>query len=457
MAKKGKEFDIGGIRVQVDPFILVRRVLMRQKLLLVIVAIIGGVSTAAAYLVTDKRYATSSTIAIRTDTMNEQKVRNLVNRAMRDVNSPVEMMLMINELNLFASTRAGLPYDIAIKRMRSELSIKRSTGSIGVSFASKSALECERVVSFVSERVLQKVANLLEAPITRQLADLNRRVVEIEPQAQEAQGKVLEFKAKYPKIALPKNLVLLEQNSAGSTIEKQLTNAKKGLKACYANVTAPPPPRRKIPAGPACRELRSVKTRRDSLLGKFTASHPEAIKAQRAVDIQQRKCDAERAKQQQSAGGTIGRRPGQSQGQCIAAAKASIDRLNRQKAEILSKAGRKPRLQAKWAELNFKSDQLNSELKYVNDQIRTTHRNRMSAITNFQENFQLVSPAKVPQLPSQPDRTQFMIIGMAITAILGILIATLIEALRQSYLSAEEFEEQTGLQVLATLPDIKTE
>ncbi len=47
MAKKGKEFDIGGIRVQVDPFILVRRVLMRQKLLLRLVAIVGGASTIA--------------------------------------------------------------------------------------------------------------------------------------------------------------------------------------------------------------------------------------------------------------------------------------------------------------------------------------------------------------------------------------------------------------------------
>lgn len=456
MAKKGKEFDIGGIRVQIDPFILVRRVLMRQKLLLTLVAIVGGAATIAMYLVTDKRYATSSTIAIRTDTMQEQTVRNLVNRAMRDVNSNVEMMLMINELNLFASTRAGLPYDIAIRSMRRELNIKRSTGSIGVSFASKQALECERVVSFASERVLEKIANLLEAPHTRKLADLERRATEIDPQAKEAQDKVLNFKAKYPKIALPRNLEFISQGSGGSSIQKSLEAAKKNLKACYANVSAPVVVKRKIPDGPECRSLKSVIARKNSLLSKFTASHPEVRKAQAAVGIQQSKCDRERERLQQAAG-VVGRRPGQSQGQCIAAAKASIDRLNRQKAEILAKQGRKPKLQAKWAELNFKADQLNSELKYVNDQIRSTHRSRMSAITNFQENFQLVNPAKVPQLPSEPDRTKFMIIGMAITAILGLILATLIEALRQSYLSAEEFEEQTGLQVLATLPDIKTE
>ncbi len=41
-----------------------------------------------------------------------------------------------------------------------------------------------------------------------------------------------------------------------------------------------------------------------------------------------------------------------------------------------------------------------------------------------------------------------------ITAIIGLLLATIREAFRQTFLDPQEFEEQTGLQGRAVLPDI---
>src|SRR5687768_12406366 len=95
MAKKGKEIDVGGLRIQVDPIIIGRRILMRQKLTLAAVAIAGGLTTAVLYKTTPKTYTSDATIAVRVDALDEVQARTLVNRAMRDLNADGEMMLMV--------------------------------------------------------------------------------------------------------------------------------------------------------------------------------------------------------------------------------------------------------------------------------------------------------------------------------------------------------------------------
>ena len=150
-----------------------------------------------------------------------------------------------------------------------------------------------------------------------------------------------------------------------------------------------------------------------------------------------------------------GIRPGQSQAQCVDAARAKIAVLHREKADIEKKAIRKPRLQREWRELSVRANNLESNMRALVESRDRAIGQRLVAANNFQETFQLVDSPRVPELPSKPDRNQFLIIGMALTAILGLGLAAVREALRQTFLGAQEFEEQTGLQVLAVLPDIK--
>src|SRR5690242_18007840 len=118
MAKKSKEIEVGGLRIQIDPLILVRRILTRQKLLLTIVALLGGMATIGLYLRTPKKYTSTAEIVIRAEAFQEDYLRKLLNVVARYLGSDTEMMIIINELNLFASTRASLPYDIALREMR---------------------------------------------------------------------------------------------------------------------------------------------------------------------------------------------------------------------------------------------------------------------------------------------------------------------------------------------------
>ncbi len=445
MAKKGKEFDLGGIRVQVDPFILARRILMRQKLLLASIAFIGLAITVLVYKTTPKTYASSSTIAIRVDAMDEVFVRTLVNRAMRDLNADGEMMLMINELDLFGSTRMSLPYEMALRRMRQELAVNQQSGSIGVSYLSKDPVECQRVVAFATERVLAKLGNLLDSPYRRQAEALDSAILELEPKLRKAQKKLFKFKAEHPTIAVSVP-DFIPQNSPVAAAEADIKRAELNLKRCYAGAPPIAKPKRQVPI---CLEAQSAKRNVDNLLQQYTASHPTVIAAKQEYVTLQKKCDAAQAE----AGSGEPKAP-LNQADCISSAKAEIVRLNEQKVQLQRKAIKNPELQREWADLTIEAGSLQSQYTALQERRAKGDDDRKVNEGSFQENFTLVDPARVPEIPSSPDMGKFATLGMAITALLGIVLATLREALRQTFLDAGEFEEQTGLAVLAVLPDI---
>src|SRR5687768_5785239 len=122
MTRKGKELDIGGLRLQVDPMVLISRVMMRQKKLLAIVALIGGVVTATSYLMAAKKYTSRSNILIRYENFEDQYLQKLLNVGVGYLGADLEMMVIINELDLYPKTRKSLPYEMALKEIRRELS-----------------------------------------------------------------------------------------------------------------------------------------------------------------------------------------------------------------------------------------------------------------------------------------------------------------------------------------------
>jgi uncharacterized protein involved in exopolysaccharide biosynthesis len=450
MAKKGKEFDLGGFRVQIDPFILAKRVVMRQKLLLAAVGFIGGLITISMYKNAPKRFRSDATIAIRVDALDENYVRTLMNSAMANLNADAEMMLMVNELDLYPGQRMGQPYEMALRRLRGELGINRSTGSINISFMSVSPVESQRIVAFATERVLEKIRNLLDSPVVREMQALDQAIQELEPRAKAAQTQLFEFKAEHPEIAIT-TIEFIPQDSPLASIDRDLKRAEVNLKRCYAGQTIVETPKA-LPA--ICLESNAAKKRVEQLLEEFTPNHPQVIAAKQEQANLQRKCDTAKG---ESSGGGGGPKAGMSQTECIAAANAEIRKLHEDKAEIQKKAIKKPTLQRKWAELSVEASQLQSQLSALQDQRSKGEDKRKVIAGQFQENFTLVDPAMVPEVPSEPEIGKFATLGMAVTAIIGLILALSREALRQSFLSSEEFEEQTGLTVLAVLPDIGSE
>lgn len=450
MAKKGKEIDLGGFSVQVDPLILLRRVLMREKLLLVAIAILGGILTVLAYVKSPKEYESFGAISIRTEGMQENYVRQLSNSAMRKLHSKNELMLIINELNLFPSTRATLPYEIALKTLDKQLEIDPNTGRVGVSYMSKSPEQAQAVAAFVCERALWHYGRQLDAPFRRQLDALDRGIHDLEPQLKAGRDRLFEFRAKHPGVAI-QTPAYMRQGSPLAGVAADIAREERNLRRCYAGVRAKPKKKRAATLGPACRALEALKRERAALMGRLTASHPDVLRMDERVRKQAPACAREAGSTQETEGGI---QPGMNQQQCVALARGRLAKLHRDRVDIQKKAIKKPQLQSEWAELTLQVGQLESELRALQERRARVSRERRTAAYEFEENFKLVDPPRVPGLAAKPVRTRFMLIGMLITAIIGLLIAVVREATRQTFADAQELADETGLTVLAKLPKL---
>ncbi|MCC7383945.1 MAG: hypothetical protein IT384_19040 [Deltaproteobacteria bacterium] len=451
MARKGKEIDLGGLRIQVDPLVLVTRILLRQKTLLAVVALLGGIATATAYLLSPKLYSSRSNILIRYENFEDSYLQKLLNVAVGYLGADLEMMLIVNELDLYAKMRARLPYEMALREIRRELSIRNQPRNIEISFLSKDPVQAQRVVAFTTERLLGKMAELNEAPYNREIEALTGAITELEPKKQASDAKLFEFRAAHPEVAnrmadfLPSSSPLDGISAEIRRAEADVMSARSG-KVIVEAARAP----RNTPTRQKLAELEAELLR---LKSKFTDDHPEVIRMERQIEAQKGKVREEQA----SLDGVVtpGLNPEEARRQRVARAEARLRELIAQKVEFEKKAIKTPKLQREWAELSLQANTYGVELSQRMNKLEEVKRDRLVAANRFQENFQLMDAARVPELPAQPNRNQFMVTGMAFTALIGILLAAVREALRQTFVNATEFEEQTALQVFAVLPSIK--
>lgn len=454
MARKGKEVSIGGLRIQVDPLVLIARVLMYQKVLLAIVAVLGGIATVGAYYAIPRRYASRANILIRYENFDDLYLQKLLNVGVGYLGADLEMMLIVNELDLYAQTRKKLPYEMALREVRKDLTVKNQPRNIEISYLSVDPILAQRVVAFVTERLMGKMADLTEAPFSREIDALDVAISDLEPKKRLAETKLFEFGGAHPEIANRLGDLMAAGGSPLVGVEAEIRRAEADLAAAQTGKIVAQEARapRDTPETQKMRELEQelLKAR-----ARLTDANPEVIRLQRAYADQKKKVLEEQA----SLDGEV--LPGQNVEDArkvrIARAQARLKELIEQKVEMEKASIKRPELQREFAELSLSASTYSSELRDLLTRRETIRRDRLLSMNRFQENFQLVDAAKVPEIPAEPSRNQIMIVGMALTALLGLAIAATREAFRQTFLDATEFEEQTGLQVFAVLPSIKKE
>jgi capsular polysaccharide biosynthesis protein len=459
MAKKGKEFDLGGVRIQLDPLVLATRIVMRQKLLLASIALLGAIVTIGVYLRTPKRFEAHSTILIRYESFDESFLQKLLNVSVGYLGSDLEMMSIINELDLYAKIRARLPYEMALREMRKELIVRSQPRNIWISYMSFDPVQAERVVAFTTERLLSKMAELNEAPYNRKLEAIDRTASELEPKRIEAINKLYEFKNKHPEIAIsiPD---LVPASSPLRSVEDEIRKAEHDLAVAQAGGVVPEARSeapKKRPETEASRRLRDLEAALAEAKSKYTESHPEVLRLKTEIATAEAAVKREDAVAAAAAGAAevpVGISPEEAKKARVAVAQARLKELIQRKTDLETASIGKPKLQREWAELSNAASTHSSHSRALADEREKIVRDRLVAASQFEENFQLVDAARVPELPSEPNRQKFMSIGMAVTALLGLLIAAWREAMRQTFVDATEFEEQAGLQVFAVLPTI---
>ncbi len=455
MARKGKEIAVGGLRIQVDPLVLAGRILMRQKMMLAIIAVVGGVATVGSYLRAKKVYESRSNVLIRYENFEDFYLQKLLNVAVGYLGSDLEMMIIINELNLYEKIRGRMPYEMALREIRRELGINSKTRNIEIKFKSTDPAQAQQVVAFVTERLLGKMAELNEAQFNRDLDSIQVSLRDVEPKKTAAETKLFAFANAHPEIA-GRLADLMLPNSPSAGIDEEIRRAEAELAAAKAGkVLVPDTGGRPRTSGPEMQRLMQLQAELQEVKARYTDSHPEVVKKSREVNEQRQKAAAEQA-------GVPTDLPSAGSGEeakkaRITKAQARLDDLLRQKVDVEKQSIKKPQLQREYAELSLAASTYQSELRELYSRRETTRRERTVAANRFQENFQLVDPARVPEIPTEPDRNKMMITGIGLTAVLGLLLAAIREAMRQVFVDATEFEEQTGLQVFAVLPNIKKE
>ena len=450
MAKKGKELDFAGVRVQIDPLVLVRRVVTRQIPLLAVVALLGGIVTIGAYVRAPRIYRSAANILIRYEGFREDYLRKLLNVAAGYLGSDGEMMVILNELDLYPESRERIPYEVSIRRLRRDLKVKPRPRNIEIALMSPDPNQAQRVVAFTTERLLNRMAELNEGPFTRKLDAIATAMNELAPKRLSADNKLFAFKAKYPKIAMSVDGMFLDEGSPMQTLETEIRRAERDLSAARSGRIV----RRKgrIRNTTKARSLAAARKRLEDAKVRYTESHPEVLRMQKEVD---KLSTAVRAENELLDGRLNAQAsPAERRRARVAAAEARLRQLLDRKIDLEKQVIAKPRLQRQWAELSMESSSLTSRYRELIDRRAKIEGDRLVAANNFQENFKLVDPARVPELPKEPNKNKYMVMGMAFTALLGFLIALLREGLRQTFVDSAEVEEQTGLQVFAELPDI---
>jgi polysaccharide chain length determinant protein (PEP-CTERM system associated) len=73
------------------------------------------------------------------------------------------------------------------------------------------------------------------------------------------------------------------------------------------------------------------------------------------------------------------------------------------------------------------------------------------------EQFIILDPAVLPEKPIKPDRNRILLIGGVLGIVLGIGLTWVRESLDQSFRTVSDLEEDLGIPVLATIPNLKEE
>ncbi len=449
MAKKGKEFEFAGIRFQIDPLILARRVVTRQIPLLAVIAIIGGALTAVSYVRAEKKYESRAKVIVRNDVFEggSEHLEKVISVAGNFIGSNIEMIVIMNELDLFANMRKTRPYEVAIDQLRGELTIALDQNGIVVAHKSSNPQESQRIVAFATERVLARMAELNEAPFTSRLDAVEAQMRELKPQLNKAEGEMLEFKAQHPAIvASAESGALMDVlGQAGRSLMDEIRAAERELADARAGRVVSTPTVRNTANTAKLATKRTELTRAKQT---YTANHPVVLRLEKEVN------ELEQIVRTEAAGLVPGVSPEQQRRAGIEAAERRLRDLRSRKEDEDRKLSGKPKLQRQWAELSRRAAQLQGEIRELNDKSAEIRRDKAQAANSFQQVFQLTEPALVPKIPVEPTKGKFLGIGIGATAVLGLLIALLREGLRQTFVNHKELEESSGMQVFAVLPNI---
>jgi polysaccharide chain length determinant protein (PEP-CTERM system associated) len=466
-----------------DLLLILRR---RYWFVLVPFAVISaGVSLYARYL--PDMYRSEAFIVVVPPQVPETIVRptvtSLADRLpafQQQISSRTRLERVIQDLNLYPmERRSGMLMEDVVDMMRRQIRVDPVRGdAFRVSFTGRDPRTVQRVTERLSSLFMDE--SMRDREVLVQGTDQF-----LEAQVEEARQKLIDHEKKleaYRRTFGNELPTQLESNiQASQNLQMQLqgllqtidrdqerrTLLERQLAELESQPTAIVAPAAPGAAQTTEQQLNAARAQLLDMQITLRPEHPDVQRMKRLIRDLEQKLDAEMLEAPVSAGsGRAGSTAEQQRqrrlddlrtqiaqlGSQIERNQAEVERARKAVAEYQRRADAAPTRETELVELN--RDYGTLQATYAGLRAQKERSNITTSIESRQlgERFNLVDPARVPQRPFSPDRSQYNVMGMAAGLGVGLALIALLEFRDATFTTDEELSRVLGMPVLAVVP-----
>lgn len=439
---------------------------------------LGGMAYA---LIAPKVFEAQTLILVQPQKVPEDYVRAIVSTSVEDrlktitqqVTSRTNLEKIIEEYNLYDEQNLNSNMDLLIAGIRKRISIDVSRGgrrgdeasAFAISFRGRDPNKVMQVTNALASNFIEENLKIRESQAIGTSSFLSDELASVELRLKKKEAELKQYRERYmgglPE-QLQTNLSILERlqnqleqqtNSLRDAenrkvlVDSQIAEARKG-----APVTT-------VGTGQQgeVRDLPSLKNELASLQAKYTENHPDIVRLKGMIERLEEKQQGEGSSMSPLRVDQILLRQRQDLQVEVAGLKEEVLKTQSQIRWYETKVEDTPKREQELLTQN--RDYQN--LKDLYDSLLNRKLEAEIAVSLERkqkgEQFRILDPAKIPQVPIKPDLRMIALLTLALGLGIGGGCAFLIETLDTSYKSPEEAEMELNLPVLAIMPFRRTE
>ncbi len=429
-------------------------VLIRRPLHFAIPFVIAVAVALVASFVAPKRYTSSTLILLEAD---KPPLPNLVPKThaepiakrllsiKQEVLSRTRLEKVANDANPYPSMTGKAPLSDILEKMRNATNINvRGNDAFAIEFVHGNPAKAQEVVSRMASVFIEETSNIR----SEQVADVSTF---IESQLEDARHEIEAREEALRRFKernmghLPEqtnaNLATLQRLQAEQQVnEESIRAAAERLRMLQQNLGAG--------GESTTKELANLRAQLADLKSRYTDAHPDVKTLSERIARMEKE-------QSQSAPTTTPHDP------ALDAARVELDGLKARRQDLDSRIASfqarvemTPRTEQELATLTRDYQKLRDNyLTLFNRKLEATMAEKLDERWKG-EHFRILDPAYLPEKPSYPKKSMFLLVGMFIGLVAGVAVAIGAEMLDQSIKTARELEALMPYPLFATFPEI---
>ena len=473
-------------------------IIFRRKALIVAFLLLGVAGGLTVTVITPKVYRATALLSYQEQRINPAKmspdvkgtILNMVSTLSQIVTSRTNLENVINQFNLYRAARKRLPMEDVVDMMRRNIDIKPSSrgDTFIISFEGDIPGEVVKVTNSLAAKFIEENIKYREERASETSSYTKNELQMAKVVLDKKEDAMREYKLKYYNEMAEQRegnlgrLNSLQQQYQGQQtsiqdlertrvmIQEQITARKSTLAALNAAANAQGTQEsikgNAEPGESEAHQLERMKKLYDSLLIKYTAKHPEALRIHRIIE-----------KLEQSAGGQKTGAPSDTKSDVsvtdpilsqltiqMKKLEIDIDGLNKERQqtkELINKyekwVAEAPNREAEWAGLTREYGELKKNYDYLVAQDLQAQSVLHLEQKQKGSQFKIEDSARLPEKPFKPNFYKIMGMAIAMSLSLGLGLALGEAFLDSSFKDAMDIETSLGLPVVCSIPFITTE